>query len=143
MIVKLLTEHHYEFLSLKGGCRGKRRLQRLVRIYTCQNVKLLEISCGDSFYLRRERVKYAKFTVYSYCIPYPQPSLEVLLYLLRRIFIPSFGTYGRSFLTESNKILFYSIYLEIQKKPFILITKNLLKGFLTEKLEPLCSATDM
>ena len=22
MIVKLLTEHHYEFLSLKGGCRG-------------------------------------------------------------------------------------------------------------------------
>ena len=22
MIVKLLTEHHVEFLSLKGGCRG-------------------------------------------------------------------------------------------------------------------------
>ena len=22
MIVKLLTEHHLEFLSLKGGCRG-------------------------------------------------------------------------------------------------------------------------
>ena len=22
MIVKLLTEHHSEFLSLKGGCRG-------------------------------------------------------------------------------------------------------------------------
>ena len=22
MIVKLLTEHHFEFLSLKGGCRG-------------------------------------------------------------------------------------------------------------------------
>ena len=22
MIVKLLTEHHMEFLSLKGGCRG-------------------------------------------------------------------------------------------------------------------------
>ena len=23
MIVKLLTEHHLEFLSLKGGCRGR------------------------------------------------------------------------------------------------------------------------
>ena len=22
MIVKLLTEHHFDFLSLKGGCRG-------------------------------------------------------------------------------------------------------------------------
>ena len=22
MIVELLTEHHFEFLSLKGGCRG-------------------------------------------------------------------------------------------------------------------------
>ena len=22
MLVKLLTEHHFEFLSLKGGCRG-------------------------------------------------------------------------------------------------------------------------
>ena len=22
MIIKLLTEHHFEFLSLKGGCRG-------------------------------------------------------------------------------------------------------------------------
>ena len=42
MIVKLLTEHHLEFLSL-------RRLKRLVRVCTCQNVKLLEISCGGSY----------------------------------------------------------------------------------------------
>ena len=34
MIVKLLTEHHLEFL-----------LKRLVQVYTCQNFKLLEISC--------------------------------------------------------------------------------------------------
>ena len=26
MIVKLLTEHHLEFLSLKGGCRGSMSL---------------------------------------------------------------------------------------------------------------------
>ena len=39
MIVKLLTEHHLKFL---------RRLQKLIRVYTCQNVKLLEISCSGS-----------------------------------------------------------------------------------------------
>ena len=44
MIVKLLTEHHLEFLSLKGGCRG----------YTCQNTTLLEITCTGSFYLSLE-----------------------------------------------------------------------------------------
>ena len=33
MLVKLLTEHHLEFLSLKGGCG-----------YTCQNATLLEIT---------------------------------------------------------------------------------------------------
>ena len=43
MIVKLLTEHHLECLSLKGGCRG-----RLVRVYTCQNATLLETSCTGS-----------------------------------------------------------------------------------------------
>ena len=37
MIVKLLTEHHLEFLSLTGGCRG-----------SSENVKLLEISCHGS-----------------------------------------------------------------------------------------------
>ena len=42
MIVRLLTEHHLEFLSFK------RRLQRLVRVYICQNVKFLEIPCTGS-----------------------------------------------------------------------------------------------
>ena len=46
MIVKLLTEHYLELLSLKGGC--SQGLQRLVRVYTCQNVKLFEISCHGS-----------------------------------------------------------------------------------------------
>ena len=39
MIVKLLTEHHLEFLSLKGGCRG-------LSEYTRQNATLLEVSKG-------------------------------------------------------------------------------------------------
>ena len=43
MIVKLLTEHHLEFSKLK------RRLQRLVQVYTCQNATLLEITCHGSF----------------------------------------------------------------------------------------------
>ena len=42
MIVKLLTEYHLEFLSLKGGCTGSAE-------YTRQNVTLLEISCTSSF----------------------------------------------------------------------------------------------
>ena len=39
MIVKLLTEHHLEFPSLKGGCRGSSESTL---------VKLLEISCKGS-----------------------------------------------------------------------------------------------
>ena len=40
MIIKLLTEHHLEFLSLKGGCRGSSKSTL---------VKLLEISCRGSY----------------------------------------------------------------------------------------------
>ena len=42
MSVKLLTEHHFRVSKLK------RRLQGLVRVYTCQNATLLEISCTGS-----------------------------------------------------------------------------------------------
>ena len=34
MIVKLLTEHHLEFLSLKGGCRGSSE-STLVKMPNC------------------------------------------------------------------------------------------------------------
>ena len=59
----LLTEQHLEILSLKGGCTGwsrsihvtafgdsklKRRLPRLVSVYSCQNATLLEITCPSS-----------------------------------------------------------------------------------------------
>ena len=40
MIVKLLTEHRLEFLSLKGGCRGWSESTL---------VKMFEISCHSSF----------------------------------------------------------------------------------------------
>ena len=34
MIVKLLTEHHLEFLSFKGGCRGSSE-SSLVKMSNC------------------------------------------------------------------------------------------------------------
>ena len=37
-------------LGGKATKQTKRRLQRLVRVYTCQNATLLEISCSGSFY---------------------------------------------------------------------------------------------
>ena len=40
MIVKLLTEHHLEFVSLKGRCRG---------LSKSTLVKMLEISCHCSY----------------------------------------------------------------------------------------------
>ena len=41
MSVKLLAEHHLKFLSLKEAAQAR-------LIYTCKNVKLLEISCTGS-----------------------------------------------------------------------------------------------
>ena len=43
MILKLLTEHHLEFLSLKGGCTGWSE--------SIQNATLLEITCHGSLLL--------------------------------------------------------------------------------------------
>ena len=45
MIVKLLTEHHFEFLSLKGGCRGSAESTL---------VKLLEILCRSSAMIQQD-----------------------------------------------------------------------------------------
>ena len=42
MIVKLLTEHHLEFLILKDSAEARPSLK-------CQNAKLLEISCRGSY----------------------------------------------------------------------------------------------
>ena len=51
MIVKLLTEHHLEFLSLKGGCRASSESTL---------VKLLEISCPGSYNKVSRRKKHEK-----------------------------------------------------------------------------------
>ena len=44
MSIKLLTERHLEFLSLKGGCTGSSD-------FTCQNTTLLEITCHGSYHV--------------------------------------------------------------------------------------------
>ena len=42
MSVKLLTKHHFEFLSIKGGCTV------VSELYAGQNATLLEITCHGS-----------------------------------------------------------------------------------------------
>ena len=44
MIIKLLTEHNLELLSLKEDCTGSSDTS-----YTCKNTTLLEITCRGSF----------------------------------------------------------------------------------------------
>ena len=54
MIVKLLAEHHLEFLSLKGGCRGLSE-STLVKMPHCWNshatAKFLYVCCSCVFFI--------------------------------------------------------------------------------------------
>ena len=43
MIVKLLTEHHLEFLSLKGGCRGSSESTHVKMPHCCKSHALANI----------------------------------------------------------------------------------------------------
>ena len=48
MIVKLLTEHHLEFLSLKGGCTGLSK-STLVKMSNCwKSNAMAQSSCCNS-----------------------------------------------------------------------------------------------
>ena len=46
MIVKLLTEHHLEFLSLKGGCTGSSK-STLVKMSHCWKSHALAQLCKE------------------------------------------------------------------------------------------------
>ena len=50
MSVFLLTEHHLEFLSLKGGCKGSPE-------YKCQDATLMEITCCGSYAAQFDVIK--------------------------------------------------------------------------------------
>ena len=69
MSVKLLTEHHLEFLSFKAGSYES-------RLYTCQNVTLLEITCPGSFIIP---VTYESHCSTSMQREYPQYSFPSCL----------------------------------------------------------------
>ena len=43
MIVKLLTKHHLEFLSLKGGCRGSSESTHVKLPYSWKSHALAQI----------------------------------------------------------------------------------------------------
>ena len=53
MIVKLLTEHHLEFLSLKGGCRGSPESTHVKMLYCWKShvmVHMIAPLVADMFY---------------------------------------------------------------------------------------------
>ena len=58
MIVKLLTEHHLEFLSLKGGCRGSSESTHVKMSNCWKSHALAQILCNWIY--RPEKSKDAK-----------------------------------------------------------------------------------
>ena len=62
MSVKLLTEHHFEFLSLKGGCRGLSESTH-VKMAHC-----FEISCTGSFTISAVRSKAVVLLLLTFCL---------------------------------------------------------------------------
>ena len=64
MIVKLLTEHHLEFRSLKGGCRGS-SVSTVVKISNCWKSHAAALYMSVIFFqLQKDRIciKYLSFT---------------------------------------------------------------------------------
>ena len=51
MIVKLLTEYHLEFLSLKGGCRGSFESTHVKMTHCWKSHALAQIQFADYFLL--------------------------------------------------------------------------------------------
>ena len=57
MNVKLLAEHHLEFLSLKGGFIGQSEstlVKMPLHLSKCQ-IEMLEITCHGSYYKAKEK----------------------------------------------------------------------------------------
>ena len=65
MIVKLLTEHHLEFLGLKGGCRGSSE-STLVKMSNCWKSYALAQLCYHRGLLVLQRYNLEKRTSNNY-----------------------------------------------------------------------------
>ena len=65
MNIKLLTEHHLEFQSLKRGCTGSSG-------HTCQNATLLDITCHNSYVIlfKPDHLIYFKLVAREQKVPY-------------------------------------------------------------------------
>ena len=78
-----------------GVSKLKRRLQRLVRVYTCQNATLLELSCTGSFKTHQNVTSVSFIQYWGHCIVW-KVSIRTLLGLsselyFRRIAMKSFS----------------------------------------------------
>ena len=79
MIFKLLTEHHLEFLSLKGGCRGSSESTLVKRPHFWKSHAVAHISlpnicseCTDHFHCPLNSVYYLLRLFNSFSIPFAQ-----------------------------------------------------------------------
>ena len=64
MIVKLLTEHHLEFLSLKGGCRGSYE-STLVKMSNCLKSHRLAHILSSGFNIQSHSLLLSVFLRYA------------------------------------------------------------------------------
>ena len=62
--LSILWELSY-WLYTTWGSKLKMRLQRLVRVYTCQNVKLLEISCRGPIFIQNEQHRLCVYNIWT------------------------------------------------------------------------------
>ena len=51
MIVKLLTEHHLEFLSFKGGCTGSTTLVKMPHCWKSDVTGHIQITIGLNIFI--------------------------------------------------------------------------------------------
>ena len=81
MIVKLLTEHHLEFLSLKGGCRGWSESTH-VKMPHCWKSHALAQIIVRCF----EVVWHLLFVSYYYCFVFAYTQIDALLSLISKLY---------------------------------------------------------
>ena len=63
MIVKLLTEHHLEFLSLKGGCRGLSESKHVKIPHCWKSHALAQFNETNTFALHKQWKPVVPFTI--------------------------------------------------------------------------------
>ena len=72
MIVKLLTEHHMEFLSLKGGCRGSSESTYVKMSYCWKSYALAHISFLYSWSYQNNYVVHSELCTCCYTVPFEE-----------------------------------------------------------------------